>query len=423
MLSRIVCFLSVGLALAQPAQDSGAVAKKALDQLLAGQYTDLTGNLTPEAKKAWSPESLRKLGDQIKTWGTLEKVGDPTVRKVAANNVVILPVKFSGANINFQVVVNAGGQVAGLFYATGAVDWQRPPYSKPDSFKDRDVTVGETQYKLPGTLSVPAGAGPFPGVVLVQDAGISDRDATVGGAKVFRDLAEGLASRGIAVLRYEKRTRQYPAVAAQAFTVSEETVDDAAAAVNLLSSQPEVNPKRVFLLGYGLGGYVAPRIAEESGKLAGIIIAAANARPFEDSILDQAEVLGITGQQLAAVKAQAARVKALDTGDEDAPRLLGLPAAWFIDLKGYDPVAAAKKLTIPLFLLQGERDYQANMKDFALWKQGLAGRADTTFKTYPSLNHLLEAGEGKSTEAEYRKPGHVAPEVIEEIAVWVGNRK
>ena len=73
-----------------------------------------------------------------------------------------------------------------------------------------------------------------------------------------------------------------------------------------------------------------------------------------------------------------------------------------------------------MLILQGERDFQATMKDFALWKAGLAARKDVVFHSYPALNHLFVAGEGKSTEAEYRKPGHVAPEVIDEIAKWLG---
>ena len=72
--------------------------------------------------------------------------------------------------------------------------------------------MGEGEFKLPGTLTVPAGGTRVPGVVLVPTAGPQDRDETIGGVKDFKDLAEGLASRGIVVLRYEKRTRQYTGV-------------------------------------------------------------------------------------------------------------------------------------------------------------------------------------------------------------------
>jgi uncharacterized protein len=73
-----------------------------------------------------------------------------------------------------------------------------------------------------------------------------------------------------------------------------------------------------------------------------------------------------------------------------------------------------------VLVLQGERDLESTMKDFALWKNGLVGRKDAQFHSYPALNHFLIAGEGKSMPLEYRKPGHVAPEVIDEIAKWIG---
>jgi dienelactone hydrolase len=258
--------------------------------------------------------------------------------------------------------------------------------------------------------------------VLVHGSGPNDRDETIFATKVFKDLAEGLASHGIAVLRYEKRTKLYGARVAgmQNFTVDDETVTDAARALALLRTQKEVNPQRVYMLGHSLGGYVSPRIAEEDGKLAGIVVLAGNARPIEDLIVEQAEYLGMPAKQLEGLKAQAARVKALESADADAPKVMGMPVSYLLDLKGYDPVAAAKKLTVPMLFLQGERDFQVTTKDLALWKTGLAGRKDVTFKTYPALNHLFVAGEGKSTEAEYRKPGHVAPEVIDDIAKWMG---
>ena len=98
---------------------------------------------------------------------------------------------------------------------------------------------------------------------------------------------------------------------------------------------------------------------------------------------------------------------------------MGTPAAYWLDLKGYDPSAHAKKLGIPMLILQGERDYQVTMKDFALWKAAVGSNKGVVMKTYPALNHLFVAGEGKSLPAEYSKPGHVAPEVVEDIAKFV----
>jgi dienelactone hydrolase len=419
---RLLWCLLAGLALAQPAADPVVTARKALDLLLGAKYADLAPLFTPAMKKDLSEAALAKLGAQIQGFGPVSKIDDPSVQKTGANTIVVFPVHFEKQNINARYVVNQAGLVAGMFLLPGELPWQRPAYSKPDTFTERQVTVGDDQWKLGGTLTVPNGGGPFPAVVLVHGSAASDRDETAGGTKIFRDLAEGLASRGIAVLRFDKRTFQYRSrmEAMHDKTVHDEIAEDAVRALALVRQQKEVDPKRVYLLGYSFGGYVAPRIAEEDGKVAGIILLGANARPLEDLILEQAEYVGAAPKDLEGIRAAVKRVKGLEPGDADAPSLLGMPASYLLDFKGYDPVALAKRLAIPTLVLQGERDFETTMKDFTMWKTGLAGRSDAQFHSYPALNHFFVAGEGKSMPAEYRKPGHVAPEVVDEIAKWLG---
>ena len=246
-------------------------------------------------KKDLSEAALTKLGAQLQGFGAVAKIDDPSVQKTGSNTIIVFPVHFEKQNMNARYVVNQAGLVAGMFLLPGEVAWQRPAYSKPDTFTERAVTIGNDEWKLPGTLTVPAGAGPFPGVVLVHGSGANDRDETVGGTKVFRDLAEGLASRGIAVLRYDKRTLVYRSKMAglHGMTVHEETGEDAVRAASMLREQKEIDPKHVYVLGHSFGGYVAPRIAEEDGKLAGLILLAANARPLEDLIIEQAQYVGV----------------------------------------------------------------------------------------------------------------------------------
>jgi len=416
----LLALLTMPLA-AQSAADLAGAARKATDLLLSEKYADLIQMFTPDMRKALPESTLMKLGAQIKTYGGVKSVGDPQPRRIGAATIVVVPVKFATQNVNYQWSVNPAGLIVGMVPLPGPLDWQRPDYSKPDGFKERDVTVGEGEWKLPGTLTVPNGAGPFPAIVLVHGSGPNDRDESVAAVKVFRDLAEGLTSRGIVVVRYEKRTKQYGAKMAglAKMTVADETVDDAVAAAALLRKQPEVDPKRVYVLGHSLGGYVAPRIAEEDGKLAGLVILAGNVRPLEDVIVDQAEYLGYKDQQLAGIKTVQAKVKKLEVGDEDGPAVMGVPVSYWVDLKGYNPAEKAKTLGLPMLILQGERDFQVNMKDFALWKAAVGSSKGVVMKSFPSLNHLFVTGEGKSTTAEYAKPGHVMPDVVSEIAKFV----
>ena len=409
------------LLVAQQAQDPVAIARKALDLLLAGKYPEFHQMSTADVQKGLPLPELAKLGASFKSYGSMEKIGDAAVTKSGPNSIVTIPVKFTNQNINFRIVINASGLVSGIFQLPGGVTWQRPEYSKPDSFKEREVTVGEGEWKLPGTLTAPNGSGPFPAAVLVHGTGPNDRDETVGGAKVFKDLAEGLASRGIAVLRYEKRTKQYGSRVAgiKNLTVEEETVEDAVQALAVLRSLPGIDGKKVFVIGHSLGGYVGPRIAAQDGKLAGIVVMAGNVRPMEDLLVEQVQYLGGTGVPLANAKALQAKVKKLESGDDDAPAIGGVPAAYWLDLKGYDPAAEAKKAGLPMLILQGERDYQVTMTDFGLWKGAVGSAKGVVMKSYPALNHLFVAGEGKSLPAEYNKPGHVAAAVIEDIAAFI----
>src|ERR1035441_4792538 len=406
---------------AQPAQDPAVLARKALDLVLAGHYAEFLQVSTADVQKGLPAAELTKVGALIKTYGALEKLGDAVVTRSGPNSIVVFPARFATQNINFRIIINSAGLVAAFFQLPGGVNWQRPEYSRPATFKEREVTVGEGEWKLPGTLTVPVGAGPFPAAVLVHGSAPNDRDETVGGAKVFKDLAEGLASRGIVVLRYEKRTLQYRARIAgiAKFTVQEETVEDAVKAIALVRAQAEVNGSRIFVIGHSLGAYVAPRIAEQDGKLAGLVLMAGNVRPLEDLAVEQVTYMGITGRELDNAKAFQAKVKKLETGDEDSPALGGVPVAYWVDLKRYEHAAPAGKLGIPMLILQGERDSQVTMADFTLWKTAVGSAKGVVMMSYPALNHFFVAGEGKSLPAEYAKPGHVAPQVIEDIAKFV----
>jgi hypothetical protein len=402
--------------------DPAGTARKALDLLLGEKYADLEQMITPAYREHATAADLSKLGTQIKTWGAVEEIGKPSVQDMGPVSVVTIPVKFATRSIDVQMSVNASGQVSPPLLRPGVTPWQPPAYARQGAFKEREATIGDDEWKLPGTLTLPSGSGPFPAVVLVHGYGPNDRDETVGGTKMFRDLAYGLASRGIAVLRYEKRTKVYSSRMAggTSYTADDEVIQDAARAVGLLRSQPEVDGKRVFALGHDLGGFLLPRVGAEDGKLAGLIVMGSTVRPLEDLILERVLQQNLPAQQTAVAKDKVAKIKKLEASDEDGPPVLGLPVAYWVDLKGYDAAAALKKLGIPVLVLQGERDFQTTMEDFGLWKQAVSGMKGSTAQSYPALNHLFVAGQGKSTEAEYKTPGHVAPEVIDVIAKFMG---
>ncbi len=429
----ILCLaLFATLGFTQQNRDPIPVARKAFDLLLQEKYSELRATFTQKMLDALSEDALRnQVGPQIQMLGKAEQIGDPTVQKNQGVNIVVFPCKFTAGNFDVQFSVDDAGKIGGLFFRPGegpktsdgktSSSWTEPDYSHPNTFRDRDVTVGEGDWKLPGTLSIPLGPGPFSGVVLVQGSGPQDRDESISANKPFRDLAEGLASRGVAVLRYDKRTKVYgPQMAAlKTITVQQETIEDALAAVAVLRQQKEVDPKRVFVLGHSLGGYLGPRIANLDGRLAGLIILAGSFRPMQALILEQSRYLAATPQQLDQLKQQVTEIDNLKPGEDNPPTLLGVPASYWLDLQSYDPGAQVQAVKCRLLILQGGRDYQVPQQDYAMWQTALKGKNDATFHLYPALNHLFIAGEGKSLPAEYSKPGHVSAQVVDDIATWI----
>jgi dienelactone hydrolase len=419
--------------------ESGDVAASARDfvgLLAKADFAGAVARFDATMKQALPEARLREVWAGVQAQaGPFKKQLDTRAEKVMGYDVVLVTCQFAQASLDTKVVFNADRQVAGLFFVpTRPATIPPPPYARSDAFHEKEFTVGKGQWLLPGTLAVPAGAGPWPAVVLVHGSGPEDRDETVGANKPFRDLAWGLATRGIAVLRYEKRTKQYGAklaAAIQGITLKEETIDDALDAAAQLRAAPGIDPQRVFVLGHSLGGMAIPRIGKADPKIAGLIVLAGSTRPLEDIIVDQLDYLASLDTskttegmpKLAQIRADVAKIKKLTAADVSSTNLLvGGPVRYWLDLRDYDAAAMAKTLKQPLLILQGQRDYQVTQADFDGWKKALGASPNATFKLYPNLNHLFMAGEGKSTPSEYEQSGNVAETVVADIAAWIQAR-
>lgn len=425
---------------ATPATTLETAALDFVNLLAEGKYDQAVSQFDPTMLEVLPAQKLEETTEQIKaSYGDFLDAVKFTSTEESGYQIVYVTYAFQKGMLDIKIVFDDTGKIAGLYFtnpnSANAVSYRSPSYANADRFSEKEVTVGSGDWELPGTLSIPAGDGPFPAVILVHGSGPNDRDETIGPNKPFRDLAEGLASRGIAVLRFEKRTKQYPQELIAEFpqmTVQEESIDDALAAIRLLQDTPEIDAEQIYILGHSLGGTLAPRIAEQSDNLAGLIILAGAARPLEDLLVEQTGYLvnldgTVTPQedeQMTELQALVAQIKDPNLSVETAPGyLMGAPASYWLDLREYDPAQTAANVDVPMLILQGDRDYQVTQQDLLRWKQALDGKANVLFKEYPTLNHLFIPGTGQSTPAEYELAGHVSRDVVEDIEGFITTGK
>ncbi|GIP23683.1 hypothetical protein J22TS3_39580 [Paenibacillus sp. J22TS3] len=426
----------------KPSVEEGLPGDAFVQALKTGDADAAEKWMSPAFKVALPKPQLKEL------WkGYAQIYGAPSTqlsRTVTPNGVhtnITYSFQTPAAPLNYTLRMNKAGQVDDLFIAPGgSVAYTNPSYVNPASYTEEEVTLGEGVFALPGVLTKPVSGGPAPVVVLVHGSGPNDRDSSIGAAKPFRDLANGLASQGIAVLRYDKITYEhtFKFAANPKATIKQETVDDAITAVRYLKSRKDIDTSHIFVAGHSQGGFALPLIInadKDERNIKGSIMLAGPSSTFMDVALEQQQELirRIKGlgqdtapyEQSAAVWSAAAKMLndpqySLDNLPANFP--LGTPYWWY-SMRDYKPTDMAKAQKGPLLILAGENDYQVPMTQFNAWKTALAGRSDVEYKSYPKVNHLLSEYDGVSTSMEYAQPSHASETIINDIAAWVKKTK
>lgn len=389
-------------------------------------------------------------------------------------------VSFSAARfgISFEgTLSDAGDEIAGnfkqgagslplVFKRTGAIEQAKRPQmpQKPFPYKEEEVSYknAKDNVKLAGTLTLPAGDGKFPAVVLITGSGAQDRDETVFGHKPFLVLADYLTRRGIAVLRVDDRgTGGSERGAADA--TSENFAGDVLAGIEYLKTRKEIDARKIGLIGHSEGGMIAPMLAANSKDVAFIVLMAGLGQTGEDVIYTQTAL--IQKAEGASEFTRTETIKAL----KDVMRILknerdnksveelvnealrrqkqGLSEAkqkefesvekmikaqipmyvssWFRYFIAFDPQTVLKKVKVPVLAINGENDLQvASKENLDLITAGLksARNKDVTTLAFPKLNHLFQTSETGSPAEYGRIEETIAPKVMETIADWILKR-
>ncbi|MDX9790096.1 MAG: hypothetical protein RBT61_04645 [Candidatus Kapabacteria bacterium] len=344
---------------------------------------------------------------------------------------------FKNGNIKAGITIDDLGLVSGFNMRPERTEYlySIPAYADTSKFAEMLIKFGQAPFILNAALTLPISKIPSPIIIMIHDTGPQDMDASIGPNKPFKDIAWGLASRGTAVFRFNKRTKQYPVEMVNmedSTDVYDEVIDDVNYAVNFLFDNAEmynIDKEQIYILAHGTGITFAPKIAVESGRVAGIVSLAGMARNLDVVLADQYEYLSlldgvIDEKEQNQINEFKRRIKNLysvnfniSTPTDSLP--LNMSARYwksFLDIK---PLNDAVKFGNKMLFLQGTRDYQVTLDDYNLWKNTLNNKSNVKFVSFNDLNHYFAAGDDKSSPEEYHKPFKVDVNVIKTISEWI----
>lgn len=308
--------------------------------------------------------------------------------------------------------------------------------TQPDApFTSEEVTVNAKGFTLAGTLLLPkTGKRPFPAVVTITGSGQQTRDEPIpipGLEKygLMRQVAETLASRGIAVLRVDDRgVGKSKGVETLQTATTADFADDVRAEVAYLRSRPEIDAKRIALVGHSEGGIIAPMVASTDPQLAAIVLMAGSGKRGDQISRDQLNDMLERNTTLTAEekdKQRAQQQEMIDAvikgGDlSKYPAQLSMP--WIKEFWTHDPLITISKVRQPILILQGALDRQITAEQATMLEKAArdAGNKDVTTRVFPTLNHLfLPAKTGAFSEYSSLETSIVGDDVLKTLGDWL----
>lgn len=310
-------------------------------------------------------------------------------------------------------------------------------YSAPANapFTAEEVTVKSKDWTLAGTLLLPkTGKRPFPAVITITGSGQQTRDEPLGIAglekyRLMRQVAETLASRGIAVLRVDDRGAG-KSTGAETLTTSTTSsfADDVRAQAAYLRSRPEIDASRIALVGHSEGGMIAPMVAATDPQIAATVLMAGSGKRGDQISMDQMNDILERDTTMTAEEKNKRRaeqqeiIRAVLTGGDLSKYPPQVRIPWIKEFWTYDPLPTMRKVRQPVLILQGALDRQITAEQAGMLAQAArgAGNKDVTVRLFPNLNHLfLPAKTGAFSEYSTLETNIVGDDVLKTLGDWL----
>ena len=383
--------------------------------------------------KIISAQADRSINNFIKTNGKIVAIEKTEVDTQGCKMVTVTSIKTNNGKFLWYLYFDQAQYIERLEIDTFSDQWfYKPKTTVTSNYSRKEMVVESNPFiKLPGSLFLPNNLKKLPAVILVHGSGPHDRNQSMGKNKIFLDIALDLVQKGIAVLIYDKRTYVYQfnnPFSMDSMDYQTETVEDAVAAFNFLKKQTGVDTNSIFIAGHSQGALCAPLIAKGCKNLKGLILLAAPARSLLEILPEQLDYIAslkknISETEEANFNALKWQVKNALKPDLNLKSKVSLPfnakpKYWLFD-RNYKVLDEAKKLGMPMLLLQGGRDYNVVKKDYDLWLLAMSDKSNFKSVFYDDLDHLFFEGEGMAKPEDVLKPNHVSPKIAEKIAEFV----
>jgi len=382
-----------------------------------------------------TPERFQSIWESLAAVnGDLNEIGATRYNYLDSFHVTTTKLKFKNGAVGLRLSFNLKWQISGIYIVEADPMYNIPAYINTFGFYEIKIPFGSVGFENEAILTVPIQEKKYPCVIIIGGSGPIDKDATIGPNRIYKDFAWGLASNGIATLRFDKRTKAYFGKIMEQhkngnyYTIEQEYLADLKELVNKVSKKNAIDPKRIYLMGHSQGAGLMPLFLKQNKIVAGAIMAAGNYTSLQDLMLYQLEYLKPLQAKTKADSAvfdnmatQATQAKILNLPNNYPNDSLPVmyPFSYWNYLNKLNLVSLAQKNKKPVLVLQGERDYQVPYSEYLKWKSTLINNSNYQFASFQKLNHLFLEGEGKSTPEEYSNRSNVPDYVIEEISKWI----